>query len=567
MRLKRTVPALAALLLLVGAAYLFLARDERAADPLSYLPGDTLALVDVRKPAALYATYRRSRLGKRLGAIRWDELWREFGAGAAEASASQARVAAVQEFLASPLFEEFFSRRAVLALLPPTVAGQDPAAFDPRESLALIARPRHRTDVVALLAPLLAADSRQLSEAYQGREIRVFTLADNTVLAVAASDGLLVAAFSVALVKRCLDLGVDPASARHRLSGNPEYQELRKRASGQDEQFVYGDAPALARLLFRPAGVGAAAGQDAPWPLTGYRHGALFCAADAKRLSCTAILRNVPGKRGAAPTPAESDAELARLPAQLLFHFWTNLLDLPRVVAALRQDARLRDQVSSAEFWLARKSGVPFPELWSLFGNRLSLTVAGMRGSGFFPLPRFCACLAVQDQQRLSEALAKLLTGKEQTSRKVAGVRVNTLPLAGGLLQPSYAISEGLLTVADSPEQLEQCLGPSATPLISTEGFRRADVGLAQPSNMVSYTDCPRFLDGLGQLSVWAATLFAMTDQEQGKRVRAVVDRVVTPVLDGLKMYAAGSSRLTAGPTELVLKSVLVFAGRAGKEG
>lgn len=564
--MKRILLVLAVVSFLAGAIFVLVIREEQAADPLVFLPGDTMALVDVRQPAALYGKYRQSRLGQRLSTIRWGDLLRQFGASEEEAGVFQDEVDQIQAFLDGPVFRELFARRAVLALLPFVSGSSAPAT--PWESLVLIARPRHRTEVVELLAPLLPDDNRYATETYQGCEIRTFLLADDTILAVAASDGLLLASFSADTVKRCLDLALPlPAAEKNRLANKPEYLALRKRAGSRDEQFVYGNEQAVTHLLqsvahFEP-------GMVAPSVLPeegDFGHGAFFCGTEMDRLDCTAILQTVREGAGAGMVPPAIDDTLAAAPANLLLHYWTNLLDLSRIVAVLQHIPQFRASLNRSEKWLVRKTGLSFSEFFSLFDRQISLTVTGMRGNGFFPLPQLCCRLTIKDEERLRQVLFSLLAGKSQASREVAGVRIHTLLLAGGLLQPSWAIRDGVVFVADSPEQIEQGLGQPEAPLTETSLFRQVDVGLNEPNNMTAYVNYPRFLDGLQQFAAWGATILAMMDQERGGRARALVDLVVTPVLDGMKMYEAGSSRLLLAPSELVMDSALVFADQAGKE-
>lgn len=568
MRMKRSIPVLAVVLFLAGAVvYVLLLRKDRAADPLDFLQRDTLALVDLREPAALYDKYRQSLLGQRMSAIRWGDLLRQFGASEEEAGSFQAEVDRFQAFLDGPVFSELFARRAVLALLPAVPSATGSGSPEPWESLVLITRPRHRPDVAELLAPLLAGGSQRAAETYLDREIRTFSLADNTALTVVASDGLLLASFSVATVKRCLDLALgQPAAGADRLNRNPEYLALRKRADGRDDHFVYGNVQEVTRLLSGVVSPGLVMeGASALPGEGGLGHGAFFCGAEMARLDCTAILQNAPGEAVAAVPPAVDDT-LAVAPASLLLHYWTNLLDPSRVAASLSHNPQFQDSAGDAEEWLVRKTGLSFPDFFSMFGNQVSLTVTGMRANGFFPLPRLYGRMAVKDEERLRQALTALLAGKSQASKEVAGVRSHTLLLAGGLLQPSWAIRDGYVFFADSPEQLEQSLLPPEVPLSENPRFKEVDVGLAAPNNMTFYVNYPQFLDGLQQLVAWTATILTMMDQERGGRAGALVDLVVTPVLEGMKMFAAGSSCLLVAPSEMVMESALVFAEPAGEE-
>jgi hypothetical protein len=292
----------------------------------------------------------------------------------------------------------------------------------------------------------------------------------------------------------------------------------------------------------------------------------LYCGTETGRLDCTAVLLGAPGEAVTVmPEPALDDS-LAAVPSVLLFHSWTNLLDLPRLAAEVQHNPQTRDAFKKSDEWLGRKTGMSFSEFFSLFGSRISLTVTAMRGNGFFPLPRLVCRLAVKEEEGLRQALVSLQDGKVLASREFAGIRIHTLMLAGGLLQPSWAIKDGYVYFADSPEQLEQSLGQPEEPLLGSPRFRQVDVALAAPNNMTAYVNYPLFLDGLQQIAAWGANILTMMDQERGGKAKALVDLVLTPVLDGMKMFAVGSSRLLAEPSELVLESVLIIADGAVEE-
>lgn len=539
----RLVSLLAAGLLLAGVVVWFLVRQERSADPLRCLPADTLALVELRDPALLGNQLLASPLGQRLAALRWQAILEELGVAQEEAALVQARVELAQSFLSGPLFRELAGSRAVLALLPPQ--GQASPALTAeklRQGLVLITQPRSSTDLMNLLAPLLLDRRQRELEMYRGIEIRPVELDEDLTLYLSVGKGLLLASFSDAMLRRSLDLRLDrePAGNRH-LEGLPDYQALRRRAAGRDSVFFYR----------KQVGSGSAPS-------------GLFCGDEGDRLRCTAVLQ--PGDtEGELPPPATDEA-LARLRAELVAHGWTNLLDPAGTVAALTQLPPLQEFLAAGNSWLHQKTGLTLQEFSALFDRPISCTLTEWRGSEFFPLPHFCCRLAVRDEDRLRTALASLFAGKNLAKRESAGVAIISAPLAGGLLQPSYAFRDGTILIGDSPEQIELDLTSPTEPLSESKLFRRASVGKAEADQMHAYLDYPRFGEGVRRLAAWGATLLSLTDQDQGRLALLLVDQVLNPILDGLRMFAAGSVSLLVTPGEVVMEAVLVRAAESGKE-
>lgn len=533
----------AAGLFLAGIGVWFLVRQERAADPLRSLPADTLALVDLHDPALLYGQFLASPLGQRLTGLNFRDILVELGFAPDDASLVQARIEWAQSFLAGPLFRELTGNRAILALLPSQ--GESPPALTAeqvRQGLLLITQPRSSADLMHLLAPLLLARSPREPEIYHGVEIRTLDLDEDITLYLSAGRGLLLASFSSAVLRRSIDLTLDGESlSSQRLASLPAYQALRRRAAGRDRLFFY--------RMQRTSGSASTS---------------MFCGDEADRLRCTAVFQ--PGDTEDELPPPATDEALAGLPADLVAHGWTNLLDPAETVAALNRNIPLQELLAAGSIWLQRKTGLTLQEFSSLFGRPISCTLTGWRNSEFFPLPHLRCRLAVRDEARLREVLSSLFAGKNLVEREAAGVAIISVPLAGGLLQPAYAFRDGTLLLGDGPEQIEQILSVPPEPLTESKLFQRATLGLAKADQMHAFLDYQRFAEGVRRLAAWGATLLTLTDQEQGRRAWVLVDQALTPILEGLRMFAAGSVSLLAAPGEVVMESVLIKAEENSKE-
>ncbi|MFZ5799328.1 MAG: hypothetical protein ACOY3O_13020, partial [Thermodesulfobacteriota bacterium] len=369
----RIALVVAAVLLAVGLFSSLILRKEPAGDPLDFLPADTQFLIDLREPVTFYEDFRQSRLGERLAAIRWDELLRRWGRSEDEAADFQEEADKIEAFLAGPVFREVFGRQALLALLP--AASGEGVNNRPLESLVFISRPRHRTEALALLTPLLTHETRQEKEIYHGRELRTYFFEEGVALSVSVGKGLFLASFSANTLRRCLDLAEnEPAAGPDRLLDNSSYLALRKRAHGKDRLFVYGDPRDLPILISRVAGweetkgLKQDSGNDAP-----LRASAFFCETVPDRLECSSILGTAPGTTmPEVPLPRTDDA-LALAPASSLYHFWTNLLDLPRLLEEMGKVQPLRNILDQGENGLVRKTGLSIPEFCALFDSRISL--------------------------------------------------------------------------------------------------------------------------------------------------------------------------------------------------
>jgi hypothetical protein len=83
-------------------------------------------------------------------------------------------------------------------------------------------------------------------------------------------------------------------------------------------------------------------------------------------------------------------------------------------------------------------------------------------------------------------------------------------------------------------------------------------MGLLQPSNLVMFARTAGLIDGLKELVSWAGTIIAIRDEKAGARSKILVDQVIVPLLEGMKMYRAKAVRSYTAPGEVVLESVVL---------
>jgi len=580
MTAKRIYLFILFLLMAAITAYYLSGYLESVVDPASLLPANTLVMVDVKKPADAYKKFSHSSLGRQIHSIRWGELLRALEIPEETVAGVNAQQAELETILDSAFFHEFFGRRAVLALIPPDTATAGASGpLNLQEHLVLLCRPRHRASLVELLSSPFAKEYQYVTEIYLGKEIRTFVLDHETSISLVLSDGIFISSFSPALVKRCIDLSMkNLTKGRSGLKKNPEYRYLRERTRGKDNQFIYVDLKGLHRMFtiypgfalrHDATGLAGISAEDIP-----FSSFAFFSKAGKKKHHYTSILHFDGASRfmqqGAPlyPPPA-ANSYLKEVPADLLAFFWTNMFDLRSIFRGLeagRKNGSV-DLAGNFEEWLLLKTGLSLERFMSLFGTQLSINVSEVRTAGFLPMPRICFRIEIKNQQAAQQMIDSILDTLPVSSNNVNGVQVHSVMLAGGLIQPSYAVKDSFLVIADSRQQIEQILTSHDKLLIRDPLYKKADVGLSEPNNMIAFCRNAELVDGLKELAVWGGTLLAMSDQRQGAAARVIVDMVVLPVLEGMKMYTAKSARIYSTQSELVLESAVLLDESNGGKG
>ena len=403
---------------------------------------------------------------------------------------------------------------------------------------------------------------------YQGFSIHEFVKENGWKVYSAVVEGQLVLSPSLNIVQQSIEL-----SLRHLVQErtgfvlNPEYAKLKKRGRGRDDFFVYADLARLKRLRtsLRPSSRSGLPQQLSAF--AGTERMAVFHSSHKNIQQFTSIVEFDPEQL--APfqktiytrVPVENRS-LLRMPSDLLVYFWSNWLDLPdwwqETLARGTEEELASARVMAA--WLENYTGMKIDKFLALFGNKFGFNITEIRTSGFFPVPRLCCCIELTDRDRVEQLIEKMIAGLPVRRDKVAGIPVVSIMAANGLMQPSYALLEKYLVVADSREQIEEILRLSSKRLVKDDLFQAVDMGMLRPSNLVVFARTAELIDGLKEFASWAGTMVAIRDEDAGRRSTVLIDQVILPMLDGLKMYRAKGVRSYTAPGEVVLESVVLVA-------
>lgn len=563
-------------LFLTGIVFYFLTdRLESTMDPVRFLPEDTIALIDIKNPPEKYRTFSRSRLGRQMHSIRWPEVLSALGYPEEKIRELTVQLAEISVVADSSLFREFFGRRVVAAILPPrTQPEQAETAAGLQDSLVLIARPRHRAALLNIFSRPFGREYHATSQTYLGKEIRSFALNAHTTVFLAVSDGYIVAALSPDLIRDCLDMSMKNLTGGHSgLKTNPEFISLRQRPHGKDDEFLYVNVRGLQAMTLDKSGGGMdrlplslAVLSDEEFPFRSfvfYRRPGL---PGSKKVRYAGVFRFEPEIRmlnrnwQLIPLPVVNSL-VGDIPADLLAFFWTNMFDPHNAFFSL-QTEKLRGKgglVGNFEELLFIRGGITLDSFLALFGSQASMNVSRVREGGFLPIPRLCFRIEVRNPREVEQVLHNLMEGMAVQSFPVSGTPVFSVQLAGGLIQPSFALHEQFLIFADSREQIELLLNGNRELLHRDPLFRKVDVGLAEPNNMTAFVRNTEFMETVKGFVLWAGMLMAMSDHRLGDGSRVVIDQVVLPILEGLKMFRAGSARMFSGEEELVMETTLLM--------
>lgn len=567
--MKRLILLICSLLVMGGLISLLTVPRRQGSDPMELVPQQTLLMLDWIDAAGAARGFLDSRIGRSVQAVDWHGVMEQLDIAEPYRVRLQESFVALMEGVDDPLFKNLFGGRAICALLP---MEQTELSADFRTVLAkhllLVITPRSSRVLPAVLPAMLHLKGQGRMLSYQGLSIHEFATKNGWKVYSAVVDGQLVISPGLEIVQQSIGL-----SLRHVVQDrtgfvlNPEYAQLKKRGRGRDDFFVYADLARLKPLLpFLRSPAKSERIKNIPG-FAGSKRMAIFHSSHGNIQQFTSIVQFDPDQL--APfqktiytrAPVENRS-LLKMPSDLLVYFWSNWLDLPawwQETLTRGTEAELASAQAMAA-WLEEQTGMKIDQLLGLFGREFGFNIAEIRTSGFFPVPRICCCIELIDRDKVEQLMEKMIAGLPVRRDKVAGIPVVSIMAANGLMQPSYALLENFLVVADSRKQIEEMLKPSVQRLVNDDSFQSVDMGMLRPSNLVVFARTAELINGLKEFASWAGTMVAIRDETAGRKSTVLIDQVILPLLDGLKMYRAKGIRSYTAPGEVVLESALLVA-------
>jgi len=521
-RLLRPLLFLAALGLVGFFLTIAVRPDPEAVD---LLPTETLALGVWENPARDWERWQASAIGRKVNDPNLAKLVGQLGGDEALAACSKALPAQ------AAFSSRMFIGKAAIALLPPR----------DRQPLTLATLASHLVVIVAesagvpppaQLEGVFGPVQSTATERYRGASLVTLTFQSGQALTVCRYRGLLICALDRNPVERCLDQALTRRGlARTGLRANQAYQQLAARASGQVEFFFYAHTATLWPLLpVLPVS------QDLGPGLRPH-HLALIqqTTGPADRLTLVAQIDREPLAAFIADhqlAPPQADPIGRRSLAGTQIHLWTNWF---KAKTLWNLGLRMRDHEAGMLLSLLLQrlidgTGVTEAEFFDVFGTQFGVFITEPPPPGQADQTLSCLYIEVRDQAKVAAMLHHLLSGLQVITVVTGGTEIRSVNMAGGLLQPAFALMDGHLVVADSVALIEE--------LQRQGGIKSAD----------GPTKSDR--DRAGNLFVFART------KEVGKRLAALLAVLLRETADQDKVLAAETRLLLEHGLLPVLKDL-----------
>lgn len=417
--------------------------------------------------------------------------------------------------LTHPSFAQVFAKRLFLAQLPglPSLI-QNEQRHPLLANLLIIMDPGQEEPDTVLSALLDILQGKQTTRRYSGFTVHTLQSRKGQKLYVTSVGGNIILSFAQQPMQTSIALFFDHLlQRRDDLLLNQEYMQLAKKRPEKTDFFLYADLFRLKfhlKLLlaqFRSPGKSSETIKR-PWApgvrTMGFYHYSRENTEQLKTIIRFAQEQLYPFQRHIYTTPPIRNQTFEEVPADLLLSFWCNWLE-PRLWWQTKVAHGAQEELAAADriaAWIKAKTDMNMDEFLGLFGKTLSIHVADISTAGFFPVPRLCLSIKIQNRQKMDEFFQKITADLPVRRTMVGGVPVVSLLAAQGLLQPSYAFFNGSLLLADSREQIEDILLKKKTPLAERKEFQMVHTKMAEPANLHLFARTTEVINALQGISL-----------------------------------------------------------------
>jgi len=560
------------LLILVGTGLFFFMKSERikAVQAADILPADVMVYAEQRDFVKMYKDFAGSRLGRVLSRIDYVDIAIELDGDDDLVRDALRLWQEIHKLINEPGFDQLLGKEFSLAFFPmPGFSREDPLK-NLEERLLLIARPRHNATLMQFLASYIAKDIEQKTVQYGSHTITRYKIDDKYTLSTATVAGLVLAAVDERLVRKSLNAYDDQKNS---LSNTPEFQQLRKNFEGATlfkyfaltpikeqgkivaEKLPEDGKKQLLELLEQWNGW--EAGAYGAWETDGLIEEKLEILYDFQNLD-----KDVAKLFATAP---EKNSTLDMVPADSLFYYWGNSLNLP-LLYEMYSDIVVQqrpEMFNLLQQELQDVAGVKIEDILALVANECGLIVEEVEGEGI-PIPRVLMMIELKDSERFMEVFHKLLAETDipigNSSFQDHEISYWGIAPQDGL-QPAFTLSGNYLLLSNSRDFVKQVVALKSNPvdtLLNDPEVKRLQNKLSGKNNSTAYVHIALMADAFKSLATWAGGMAVLQGPEKARKVNIIIEELVLPLLDGVAMYTQLASRTEMKETSIVVESAIL---------
>lgn len=528
---------LAALLLFCSVfglgGYLLSVRIQPVVDLIEYVPAEAVALVEGENLAQTWALWRHSLVGEKLHQTDFPALLVKLGLEQPLADSLTTLLAQMERCGQLAALGQVFAHQAVAALVAPDSSAEH-LLTDPLERLVVIVNVGNGGVPQQWAEALFGVARSRSVQQYQNATLITLRFDGERALTYCLQRGVLIAALREEVVQRCVSQSLQRmVQARTGLQLNPQYQRLRALAGASPDFFLYADTAALS--AFQPLLQGWRQDQEGLLPL----HLAIFHSAQASRLGIAGLADKAQlaafTRRHQLAEPVD-DPSVPHVSSDTDFSLWTNWFQSKKLwnLAQMKSPPEIVGLMSLFAQYLTTATGQTMDSFFDVFGSEFGVFINQQRAPHQSTSSMACVSVALRDPVQTANALKALTAGLQAVTVVADGTEIVSVVMAGGLLQPAYALVRNQLVLADSVELIEQLLRRSGEQ--ATAGKGRGDRNVRERwGNFFLFVRT----GSLAERLLPVLTVLAKENRDKNAmitpRARLLLQEMVLPLLTGLR--------------------------------
>jgi hypothetical protein len=544
-------------------------HGDSGRDPSTFLPADVLAVVEIKNFKKKVVSFRDSHFGKALRGIDFIQVASEIGLPDNEIDSIKTIEERVVTFLESNVFDILLGREFVCGILPFKGNSIDEVVSHFEENLLVVSRPKYTAEILESLGAAFADKNRSSSQ-YGKYLIHKIDLGERHFLSLSVVDGLVLMAFDERNIRSSLDrydsndltvldnkdyLKLKSEFKSVELFSYFDFKKYRLLAKDLESVSLEGDQLSFTHALSTWKGVQVAA--MGAWEEEGKieeKSVVVFNETDLEPYlqEMFAFL----------PEPCE----LSFASEEALTYYWNNSFHLPSVVNMITEELeRDETEIRILKEALKEITGVDYEHLLAAFGNNVGGVINQNNVDEFIPLPSFSIFLEVTDRQLVETVLEKLLFywGIPFESIFYEDVELlfwGTQPQSG--MQPVIAFYGDYFILASNISMIKNVIRTELqhTTLERDRDFKLVSTLLLEPNNKILYFKVDELVEIVKELVSWGGTMIAIKDRQTAQTSTILIDKVIHPLLDGLKMFSVVGVRTYINGNQLITTSTTAMS-------
>ena len=540
-------------------------------DAAFLVPRDAIFFAEQKDIGTLIESVQKSRLGKALASIDFQQIGQDVGLSQGDLSTLQQTLDVVKELSSNKLFREFCGKSVALALLPtdsvPT-AGTVKSP-PPHFQALLIAKPQHKAEIFELISSMYSGDVQQTETVYENFTIKHLQV-ENTTIFAAIVDGFFLLSMDEQTLRRALDAS---RQADKSLAQNEAFEKLKKQFL-KPELMVFCALDGLRQQLAQMVNQGSPSipkeFADQLASTTGLQYSAYGIWRDKGLLRDLSITLVDPAKFGPfigqmlSISPEHNDT-LGFVPENIVTYYWSNTFALSTMWKMyVEKNKADTTEINKLKTLFKKNTGRDVPEVLSLIDGGMSLFMKNGDPKAFLPLPHFAILIKLKDRKAMENLLRTVVVEHgiplQDTTYKKVTYSSYAFTLQGGL-EALYGFQDNFLILANSSDVMQDIIDTreSGKGLQAGKAYAKMAINLEEGNNSVSFIRMAELIGGIKEVLGWSGAMLAVQDRETAEKTRIIIAKLINPLLDGMTMVSTISTRSHLTREQIVVESTILL--------